>query len=769
MSLRRLALLSFAIVLVLLGGCARKLRQILEPNQAPAVRFELPRVVTKSAQSRTYEVRWKGLDPDGHVDHYLVAIDPPSSDPASIAWMATDRTSQQVVVAEHIDGGHSQIRRLVVRAVDDLGAMSPVALTKLNPDNVPPSVRITCPLVNAYRDQFGRLVYGTAYFPGAVRVEWQGDDSDGTGTHRPTLYKYILLGPDTEFPPLLAISNPDSFYNYYAHHPSGPWTGWTDRAPDSTFVTLRNLASGRHLFAVIAFDEQGEDSHVPSLAINMLSIVSSNTGTLNPRFRVFAEDMEYGRPNGLSPAVFRVQVPEFTSIRWHVEPDFETCDLMNQYRWVLDPAAVDDFTPRSGVNDIHHWSAWSQADTLARLGPFQAPLPPKRDVHLLYVEGDDGLARSRAIISLIVVPPTFTKDVLIVDDTRLRPDFVVGGALQPPSGPWPTAAELDTFLYARGGVTWQGHLEGTVSLPGMFHGYSCDTLGTRGLGFAVVPLSTLLQYRRVIWIADGLSAALVKPPNDPVAPETWLRFMGGHGPMVLATYVRLGGKLWLMGGGAAYAISDPVNDPSNDVPTKTYSSASPRNELGPGRFMYDIAKWQSEYRIARPAPRFARARGRFAGTATYSQLPAALHPKSPITDLVALEAPGRNPADFYQTVESVEFLQKPNPVVEDVGGPVSTLDTLFRVSAPTLPDSGEGNTGVDLERNPEYPVMTYAHGPSLMGGSMVTTGFPIWFLQRGECRQIVDFVMHDLWGLNRAAVPAAAAARRGAMTRSLNR
>ena len=49
-------------------------------------------------------------------------------------------------------------------------------------------------------------------------------------------------------------------------------------------------------------------------------------------------------------------------------------------------------------------------------------------------------------------------DLLIVDDTRLQVDRFPGGLNQPParySGEWPARAELDTFLFARGGYPWR--------------------------------------------------------------------------------------------------------------------------------------------------------------------------------------------------------------------------------------------------------------------------------------------------------------------------
>ena len=76
--------------------------------------------------------------------------------------------------------------------------------------------------------------------------------------------------------------------------------------------------------------------------------------------------------------------------------------------------------------------------------------------------------------------------------------------MDPPAGPWPTAAELDTFLFARGGVPWRSYPAGTLSPPGIFSGYEFDTIGTRGISAdGVVPLSLLGQYRHIVWYTDS--------------------------------------------------------------------------------------------------------------------------------------------------------------------------------------------------------------------------------------------------------------------------
>src|SRR4029453_16401517 len=120
-----------------------------------------------------------------------------------------------------------------------------------------------------------------------------------------------------------------------------------------------------------------------------------------------------------------------------------------------------------------------------------------------------------------------------------------------------------TFLYARGGYPWKGYPGNpqgppapapTLSTPGILNGYDFDTVGTRGNTSGIVPLSQLSQYRQVMWFVDDTGATYTGSPIELLAPIPPPRFMSQPGQYnSLAAYVAQGGKLWLSGGGAAYA------------------------------------------------------------------------------------------------------------------------------------------------------------------------------------------------------------------------
>ena len=83
----RLALASIAALALAASGCSQKARSVLGvPNQPPRVELSAHLSVS-SPTSTTYDLSWRASDPDGRVDHYLYAVDPP--DDADTTWIVT--------------------------------------------------------------------------------------------------------------------------------------------------------------------------------------------------------------------------------------------------------------------------------------------------------------------------------------------------------------------------------------------------------------------------------------------------------------------------------------------------------------------------------------------------------------------------------------------------------------------------------------------------------------------------------------------------------
>jgi hypothetical protein len=388
---------------------------------------------------------------------------------------------------------------------------------------------------------------------------------------------------------------------------------------------------------------------------------------------------------------------------------------------------------------------------------------------------------SVGILHLISVHPALGHDLLIVDDTRFEPDRTgTGGCPAFYTQVWPSAAELDTFLYARGNVTWRctrNPTTGVLSKPGLFAGYSFDTLGTRGmlsgpvdpstsLGSRTVPLSVLAEYRHVIWLTDINGATSINAPESPVTPMSALKFTSDAGKAnVLAGYAAMGGKAWLAGGAGSYASLVRFDKLSNNVGANTVFSST-IGELGPGRLMFEQAHWLSTTATIKAAVQFSRAPSAeaiaanpwhhwsaYAGdtlrSPNYLKLPAILQIRTAGTDPIPPTRSPSQPSLFYPTTFACEYLSQPNAVLEDVDPDpdvtheISVLDTLVQA------------TGGQLLLSPA-PAMTWYHGGSAQ--QFIFSGFAPWDLARTDAITLVDFVLQDIWGLSRANIDRGAVA-----------
>jgi hypothetical protein len=398
----------------------------------------------------------------------------------------------------------------------------------------------------------------------------------------------------------------------------------------------------------------------------------------------------------------------------------------------------------------------------------------------------------------VVIPPLVQKNLLIVNDTRLLPDNQLyfpdplhPDSIQAPPGQWPSRAELDSFLFARGGAEdpnshvwtpfrWRYAPDGTMSYPGIFGGYEYDSIYTRTLkNDNVVTLSELVQYSHVVWIADpaGSNVAQALGVNT-------LYVMSTAGKAnTLAAYVALGGKAWLTGGGAVGATLKPWdNTANNNVPpfgipkfTGTPFGGRPP-ELVPGRFMYDVPKWQSEIWLAAtrgPFNKSIRIPGAGAwtnakygvSTPDYSRLPERVRQKTLDRDpLFNLDGTSRYPYrgfDFYDATSSWNAELMPgtltgrNFILENIStNPdseviVSTLDSLLIVQGGSGIPAINQNLG-DPQNFSESIIMTYYHGNQ--SPPFIISGFDLWSASRPDIIGVVDFVLNEVWKLDRQPV-----------------
>jgi hypothetical protein len=750
-------LLGYALLGCALSGCSSdKLGGTLLPNIPPSIEFtHAPVGPDKSLpEFYAYRVFWSGNDPDGRIDHYEYCVDPTR---AESVWVKTPRAEELLLFRatepEGVTGPSPRalsFHTLVIRAVDDRGAMSPRKHREFFSWTTAPSVRILAP---------GPSALLQASIVPSVFIRWEGTDPDGQLNSRPIYYRHQVFDLDDPANRIF-LSDPDSLRRREA---PGGFADWDSSGAESTFVRLTNLTPGKqYLFALVGYDEAGAYSPLFSLYDNLLQMYVTFASVIGPRIRVYNTIVDFTYDSGgytVDPLRWiAVESAAGVPAVFNWEAFATQGSAIAAYRWGVDLANVSDNTPRTDeVTDIQRWSRPSPLTTSATL----AGIAPGD--HFLYIEATDnnGLA-SLGIVHLTVVRPTFAKPLLVVDDTRLEPDkLVAGGCADTYKQFWPSAAELDTFLFARGGVPWRctkAPASGALSSPGLFAGYEFDTLGTRlGLENPTngVRLSRLGDYRNVVWLVDSKAASNFDVIG--LLPMPVLRYMSSPGrASTLGAYVQGGGRVWLLGGGAGTVATDPFNRARNDdISGRIYSNRE--GELASGRLLYDAAHWRSAFSatvalvsITR-APRaeaiadapWAHEDAWGGGTVRapdYRRLPEHLRDRDPVSDPLPPTRVARQANLYYRSSYACEYLVEPNEITEDVDlspahvRTASVLDTLMEASSSRL-------------LNSPAPTMTYYHG--FEANRFVFSGFAPWDFQRVDAIALVDFVLQELWGLPR--------------------
>jgi hypothetical protein len=241
----------------------------------------------------------------------------------------------------------------------------------------------------------------------------------------------------------------------------------------------------------------------------------------------------------------------------------------------------------------------------------------------------------------------------------------------------------------------------------------------------------------------------------------------------------------MAGGGAGYASLRGFDKVTNNQgQTTVFSSATQFNELVPSRIMFDGAHWQSSMGVTssgihtfrydftldtlrrlpggvldtvRNVPftvlrrAWSQPDAYLGGTLTspdYSHLPVEMRWKSPDTDPMPPTRDAFQTQSYYPTSYPCEYILENNSIIEDVDPDPdivreqTVLDTLYRGQGAVLltaPDKVDG-----FHKAAE---MTYYHGTQ--AHQFVFSGFAPWGYARQDCIGLVDFVLHDVWGLQR--------------------
>ena len=773
-SMERGCALLFAFAWLVTAGCAEPPIRLLVQNRRPTVEFTRAPISADPANPEfyAYRVYWSGNDPDGRVETFEYCIDPT---PTDSVWIRTERSEELIFFSATEPEPHpgpvpqaTSPHVLVLRAIDNEGAISPFKTRAFYSYTVAPSVLIRSPVPSG--------ILQAEVVPSVI-IRWEGQDPDGQFHDRPVFYRYLKLpfGKETE----IFWRDPDSLRRRDA--PNG-FANWDSTGGDSAFVRYTDLIPlSQYLFAVVAFDEAGAYSPVFSMFENVLQMFVT-VSAMGPRIRVFNEFIDFTYESGgytVDPLRWiRVEVPHGSPITFNWEAFPSPGSAIESYRWALDLVRIDDPTPRTDEEtDVRHWSRPSPLTTSCTLRGLSV------GQHLLYIEAkDNNDLASLAVVAITVVAATLEHELLVVDDTRREVDKFPGGPLDFYKDPWPSATELDTFLFARGGHPWRQTQEprsGVLSTPGVLAGYPYDTLGTR-MGYEIptfaVPLSTLARYRYVVWMVDRIGATY-QSEVDAARPVTALRYMSSRGrASTLSAYLKAGGRAWLLGGGAGTVAMGNFNNGRNDETGRMIFDAH-GGELVPGRLMYDAAHWRSAFTgdvagitvdrspraeaiAAAPWSHGDRWTGATLTAPDYRRLPERFAYRDAATDPLPPTRRSHQANLYYRTSAAVEYLIEPNFIHENVdltGSTVreaSVLDTILEARS------------LLLKLDPA-PVMTWYHGRDV--NRFVFTGFAPWDFRRTDCIALVDFVLQDLWGIPRQAIDrgfrAAPAARAAPGTR----
>ena len=797
-----------ALVGMLPCGCSKKIHLPVVVDQRPTVRLTAAPIAETGPSGKPakyiyhYKLSWVGYDPDGKVDHFLYTIDPPGSPGGGdagatsecgkpvngdTAWCRTTLNEKEIFFAASIPDSidptnptASQIHTFVIKAVDNSGEESPPVYRSFFSFTQAPTVQIDAPAPS------GLL---SALVTPFVLIHWQGSDPDGVFTQKPIKYKFKMFkegDPPFDFPP-------DSLRRYYAPN----FFGWDSSSADTTSATYTNLVpDSRYLFVVVGFDEAGAYSPIFSRSENMLQMYVTYANINGPIITIFNEFFNYTYASGgynTDPSRYiHVEVPARQPVHFNWGAVASRGSQMKQYRWAMDIANLADQTPRiNEQTDLKHWSQAGIGNVSATVGPFTSDT-----THTFFIEAEDinGL-KSLGIVAFHVIVPTFNSDLLVVNDTRMfadekvdPPDPRFPDSLAAPQGSWPSRAELDTFMFARGGVRWKMTPNGTLSPPGLFAGYRYDSVYTRaGQTNGVVSLALLGGYKHVVWFTEGNSAT---GSNSILGPGVLYSMSQRGHANTLAAYIALGGRVWLAGGTSIEATMLPWDVPTNnfDPPAGVtkYSATGifgKPAELGPGRMPYDQGHWRSDIWLTSSNSAFPHKSVQAVGgyperidprygivqSPDYSLLPTRLNAK----DLTDATPPWRSRPSFLSAVGyfNLEFMTPGNPgllqnaILENVNpNPdsttlVSMLDTLLitPLSFSGIPVENEDLS--NLGRNYAcYPVMTYYHGFDC--APMLLSGHDLWSFRRTDLIQLVDFVLQQCWGLTKEPIVAPAAAHR---------
>ena len=141
-----------------LNGCSTKVSGTLIPDIPPTVELTNAPISRDASNPYfyAYQVNWSGYDPDGRIDHYEYAIDPPTivvrdtskCNNGDTCWISTTKNEEilffRATHPDSIRGNNpptaSDPHTFVIRAVDNKGLRSPYKYRSFYSYTIAPTV-----------------------------------------------------------------------------------------------------------------------------------------------------------------------------------------------------------------------------------------------------------------------------------------------------------------------------------------------------------------------------------------------------------------------------------------------------------------------------------------------------------------------------------------------------------------------------------------------------------------------------------------------------
>lgn len=554
-----------AVVALWVMACGSDERR--RTNQPPRVAF-FGSPVEGDSVNYVVDFTWIGWDDDGAVVRSEYAVDIPDTfspeqinDPTTpgIEWIPTTNAHARIRFSVAADSGAapagaylsdraSAPHTFFVRVYDNRGAHSTVADRSFNAWTILPRTTITCPVQV--------LPFYFTVGP-SFSVLFSAEDADGpTPDHRParTEYKVVRVRG--------IVSTTDA--NDVVNSEPGLSLPWLPVPGDSGAVTVSLEPPGAYVLALRSIDEAGGVESRFQFGQNAVLMQSSNAPFVG-RPTLTIDEPLLGRvvfPQDGSVVDFEVIAGQ--CLDFEMSADAQAYGgTVGDFRWCVDGAESP-----ADSGEVPGCVPWGPTH---HLPPVCFDTPGIHTVSFAVRSLDPlgacggasrGASYSMGTVRLNVVPRTFDRGVLYVDDIFKPID---------PGAQNVTDASMDQrFLAAL-------HNAGYTNVD------SYDAWGPGDINGTVIPLTLeqLSRYRLVFWAVLGAGG------GSQNAYTALLQASSCATGRILRAYVAAGGGLWINGELVFGALKDRNN---NQGPCRTTTSYSQDVGLsfGPGSFVTDF-------------------------------------------------------------------------------------------------------------------------------------------------------------------------------------